>query len=326
MNRFAVVLIAMLVVAAAGCSDRRTVQKSETIMGTTVTITVVASSAEQGEAAIEAGLAEIRRLDAMMSLYKETSEITQVNRAAGKKPVKVSPEMIEVVENAVKVSAASDGVFDVTIGPLAVLWQMRLKEGRVPTEEEIAGVRPLVNYRNIRVDRKASTIFLKRPGMIMDLGGMKGYIADRAAGAVKRRGVNNALIALAGDIWALGHREDGKPWRIGVQHPRDKEKTLTVLELSDRYVCTSGDYERYVIREKKRYHHIIDPRTGKPSTGVISTTLIGDRGALIDPLAKVPFILGAEKGMDLIRKFEAEAIIVDEQGNVTNTGGIVLAP
>jgi thiamine biosynthesis lipoprotein len=259
-----------------------------------------------------------------MSIYKDTSEITQVNRAAGKGPVRVSTEMIEVVENAVKVSTISDGVFDATIGPLAVLWQMRLKEGKVPTDEEIAGIRPLVNYRNILVDRKASTIFLKKQGMIMDLGGMKGYIADRVAGVMKQRGINNALIAIAGDIWALGHREDGKPWRVGVQHPRDKEKILTVLELSDRYVCTSGDYERYVIREKKRYHHIIDPRTGKPSTGVISATLIGDRGALIDPLAKVPFILGASKGMDIIRKYGAEALIVDEQGTVTHTEGIVL--
>ena len=275
-------------------------------------------------AAIEAGMAEVRRFDAMMSLYKNDSEITKINLAAGKQPVRVSPEMIEIVEKAAEISQRSGGVFDVTIGPLVVLWQMRLKEGKVPTDGEIAGVRRLVNYRNIVVDRKASTIFLKREGMIMDLGGMKGYIADQVAGLFKRRGISNALIALAGDIWALGHREDGKPWRIGVQHPREKDKTLAVLELSDRYVCTSGDYERFVIKEKKRYHHIIDPRTGKPSTGVISVTLVGERGALIDPLAKVPFILGVEKGLGLVREYGAEAIIVDDQGKVTSTPGIVL--
>src|SRR5512137_1739035 len=142
-------------------------------MGTTVSITVVAPTAEEGRAAIEAGMAEVRRLDAMMSLYKETSEITKVNAAAGKRPVRVSPEMIEVVEQAVKASDLSDGVFDITIGPLVVLWQMRLKEGSVPTDKEIAGVRPLVNYRNIVIDRKASTLFLRKQGMIMDLGGMK---------------------------------------------------------------------------------------------------------------------------------------------------------
>ncbi len=317
-----ILLILPALMLFAGCARARTVQKSETIMGTEVTITVVALSPEEGESVIDAGMAELRRLDAMMSLYKDTSEITKVNLAAGKGPVHVSPEMIEVVEHAMEVSRLSDGVFDVTIGPLVVLWQMRLKEGKVPADDEIARVRPLVNFRNIVVDRKASTIFLKKTGMIMDFGGMKGYMADRVADLFRKRGIRNAVIAVAGDIWALGRREDGSPWRIGVQHPREHDKTLTVLELSDKYVSTSGDYERFVIREKKRYHHIIDPRTGKPSAGVISATLIGDKGAFIDPLTKIPFILGPEKGMKIVRKFGAAAIIVDEQGKVFMTEGI----
>jgi thiamine biosynthesis lipoprotein len=269
-------------------------------------------------------MAEFRRLDAMMSLYRDGSEISKVNLAAGKGPVKVSPEMIEVVERAAEISKLSGGVFDVTVGPLVVLWQMRLKEGAVPTDDEIARVRPLVNYRNVIVDRKASTLFLKRKGMILDLGGMKGYLADRVADLFRSRGITNAVIAIAGDIWVMGRREDGAPWRIGVQHPRDHDRTLTVLELSDKYICTSGDYERFVIKGKKRYHHIIDPRTGRPSEGTISVTLIGDRGSLIDPLAKVPFILGAEKGLQFVKKLGAEAIIVDDQGRVTTTAGISL--
>jgi len=315
-------LMILMVALLAGCSRTRTVQKTETIMGTDVTITVVARSTEEGEAAIEAGMAELRRLDAMMSLYKDTSEITKVNLAAGKEPVKVSPEMIEVVEQAAEISRLSDGVFDVTIGPLVVLWQMRLKEGKVPTNDEIARVRPLVNYRNIVVDKKASTIFLKKTGMIMDFGGMKGYTADRVVDLFRKRGIKDAIIAVAGDIWVLGHRDDGSPWRIGVQHPREHDKTLSVLDLSDKYVSTSGDYERFVIKEKKRYHHIIDPRTGKPSKGVISVTLVGDKGALIDPLAKVPFILGPEEGMKIVKKLGAEAIIVNEEGKVYLTDGI----
>lgn len=317
-----------LLLFSFGCARQRTVQKTESIMGTDITITVVARTAEEGEAAIDAGMAELRRLDAMMSLYKDTSEITKVNLAAGKEAVKVSPEMIEAVESAVKVSEITGGVFDITIGPLVVLWQMRLKEGKVPTDEEIARVRPLVNYRNISVDRKNSTIFLRKRGMIMDLGGMKGYTADRAAAVIRKRGVTNAVVAVAGDIWVMGHREDGKPWRIGVQHPREKDKTLAVLDLSNKYISTSGDYERFVIRENKRYHHIIDPRTGKPSRGVISATLIGDKGALIDPLTKAPFILGPEEGLKIVKKLGAEAIIVDEQGTIFMTDGIknMLAP
>jgi len=321
MKRAAITVLA-LILLATGCSKTRTMQKTESIMGTDVTITVVARSYEEGETAIEAGMAELRRLDAMMSLYKDDSEITRVNLAAGKSPVKVSPEMIEVVEHAAEISKLSGGAFDVTIGPLVVLWQMRLKEGKTPTDEEIARVRPLVNYLDIVIDKKASTIFLKKPGMIMDFGGMKGYTADRVASLFKKRGINNAIIAVAGDIWVLGHREDGKPWRIGVQHPRDHDKTLAVLELSDKYISTSGDYERFVIKENKRYHHIIDPRTGKPSTGTISATLIGDEGATIDPLTKVPFILGPEYGMKIVKNLGAEAIIVDDHGKVFVTDGI----
>ncbi len=315
-------LIIALLAIVTGCSRPVTVQKTESIMGTDVTITVVAPSSREGEAAIDAGMAELKRLDAMMSLYKDTSELTAVNLAAGKNPVRVSPEMIEVVERATAISKLAGGVFDVTVGPLVVLWQIKLKEGSIPTDSEIARVRPLVNYRNIIIDKKASTIFLKKSGMIMDFGGMKGYTADRAADILRKRGINNAIIAVAGDIWVLGHREDGKPWRIGVQHPREHDKTLTVLDLSDKYISTSGDYERFVIKEKKRYHHIIDPRTGKPSKGVISATLIGDKGSVIDPLAKVPFILGPDEGMKIVKKVGAEAIIVDDTGKIYMTDGV----
>jgi thiamine biosynthesis lipoprotein len=323
MKRFAIILVAfILLVPGCARSGFKTVQKTEPIMGTDVTITVVARSEKEGEASIDAGMAELRRLDAMMSLYKDTSEITRVNRAAGKNPVKVSPEMIEVVERAVEVSRLTGGVFDVTVGPLVVLWQMRLKEGKVPTDQEIARVRPLVNYNNIIIDKKASTLFLKKPGMIMDLGGIKGYMTDRAADAVRKQGIQDGIIAVAGDIRVMGKRDDGSLWRIGVQHPREPDKVLAVLDLSNKYISTSGDYERYKIIQKKRYHHIIDPRTGRPSQGVISVTLIGDRGSLIDPLAKAPFILGPTEGLKIVSKAGAEAIIVDDQGKIYMTDGV----
>lgn len=324
MKRFTCVVL-LLAAVAVNCDRSRTVQRTEVMMGTNVTITVAGPTREAGEAAIDAGLNELRRLDAMMSLYRDGSEITRVNLAAGREPVKVSSEMIEVVEQAAKISRLSGGVFDVTIGPLVVLWQMRLKEGTVPTDEEISRVRRLVDYRNVVVDRQASTLFLRKKGMILDLGGMKGYLADRVADLFRKRGIKNAVIAIAGDIWVLGRREDGTAWKIGVQHPREHDRTLTVLELADKYICTSGDYERFVIRGKKRYHHIIDPRTGRPSEGTISVTLIGDRGSLIDPLAKVPFILGPEKGLHFVKELGAEAIIVDDQGRVTTTPGITLS-
>jgi len=307
----------------AGCSGHKTVQKTETIMGTQVSITVVAKTEQEGEAAIDAAMAEVRRFDRMMSLYKDDSEITRVNLAAGKGPVEVSPEMIEIVEAARKISELTDGAFDVTVGPLVVLWQMRLKEGAAPTETEIESIKNRVGYRNIITDKKASTLFLMKPGMIMDFGGCaKGYVADRVAELLKGRGIDNAIVALAGDIRVMGHRPDGSSWRIGVQHPRDSAKTLTVLELSDKFISTSGDYERYQIVHRKRYHHILDPRTGKPSEGMESVTLVGDRGSDGDPLATALFILGPKQGRKIVKKLGYNAIFVDDKGRVVMTDGI----
>jgi len=307
----------------AGCSGPKTVQKTETIMGTQVSITVVAKTEQEGEAAIDAAMAEVRRFDRMMSLYKDDSEITRVNLAAGKGPVEVSPEMIEMVEAARKISELTEGAFDVTVGPLVVLWQMRLKEGAAPTETEIESIKNRVGYRNIITDKKASTLFLMKPGMIMDFGGCaKGYVADRVAELLKGRGIDNAIVALAGDIRVMGHRPDGSSWRIGVQHPRDSAKTLTVLELSDKFISTSGDYERYQIVHRKRYHHILDPRTGKPSEGMESVTLVGDRGSDGDPLATALFILGPKQGRKIVKKLGYNAIFVDDKGRVVMTDGI----
>ena len=315
------VLIFILLVT--GCSGPKTAQKTETIMGTQVSITVVAKTGKEVEAAIDAAMAEARRFDRMMSLYKDDSELTRVNMAAGKDPVTVSPEMIEMEEAARKISELTDGAFDVTVGPLVVLWQMRLKEGKAPTETEIERIRSRVGYRNIIVDKKASTLFLKKPGMIMDFGACaKGYVADKVAELLKGRGIDNAIVALAGDIRVMGHRPDGSSWRIGVQHPRDPTKTLPVLELSDKYISTSGDYERYQIVHRKRYHHILDPRTGKPSEGMESVTLVGDRGSDGDPLATALFILGPKQGRKIVKKLGYNAIFVDDRGRVVMTDGI----
>lgn len=309
----------------SGCNRFKTVQKTESIMGTEVTITVVAASESDAGAAVDAGMAEIRRFDRMMSLYKNDSEITKVNMAAGKAPVKVSPEMIEVVEAANRVSRLTDGAFDITVGPLVVLWQMRLKEGRAPAEKEIENIKPLVNYRNIVIDRKASTLFLKKKNMIMDLGGAaKGYAADKTAELLARRGIRNGIIAIAGDIRVMGLRPDGSPWHIGVQHPREKDKTLTVLKLSDKSISTSGDYERFQIVGKKRYHHIIDPRTGKPSEGMISVTLIGDSGSLVDPLTTALFVVGKDRAMKLAKELGCELIAEDSSDDISMTPGVSL--
>lgn len=321
MNRTLTILVAaFLLTISAGCDRTRTWQKEETIMGTVVRITVVGKDAGQAADAVEAAFEEIRRLDRMMSLYKDESEITALNMAAGGRPVRVSAEMLEVMEHAASVSKLTQGAFDATAGPLIVLWQLHTREGTVPTEREIERIRAITGWRDVVIDKKRSTVFLRKKGMIVDLGGIaKGYAADRAAAVLRSRGIENGIVAVAGDIRVMGRRPDKSPWRIAVQHPREPEKTLTVLELTDTFISTSGDYERFTIVNNKRYHHIIDPRTGRPSKGVISATIIGDRGVVVDPLTTAVFILGPEKGMALVKKLGYDAIVVDEDGRLMST-------
>lgn len=321
----ALAIFFFVLLSACAKEDTMIFKKTEIIMGTEVSVTVVARSAEEGEKAIDAALEEVRRLDRMMSLYKDDNEITKINMAAGRKPVRVSPEIIEVVEAAERVSRLTRGAFDITVGPLVVLWQMRLKEGRVPSQKEIEAVMPRVGYRNIKIDRHKSEIFLEKPGMIIDLGGVaKGYAADRAASVLAGHGIRDAVIAIAGDIRVMGRRPGGEPWRIGIQHPREKDRLLGVLNLSDISVSTSGGYERFMIVGKERYHHIIDPRTGMPAEGMESVTIIGSEGAIIDPLTTALFILGQKEGMNLVKKLGYEAVFVDSNGTVLSTEGIKL--
>lgn len=323
MNKLALFLALLL--AATGCVDSRskTMQKTERIMGTQVTVTVVAADRARGNAAIDAALAEVRRLDEMMSLYKGTSEINRVNSAAGKHPETVSPEMIEVAEVAAQISELTGGAFDITIGPLVLLWQNRLRENKTPADPELAVAAQRVGYKNIVINKQASTLFLRKPGMLLDFGGVaKGYAADKAAQVLRKHGIENGIVALAGDIRVMGRRPDNSPWRITVQHPREQGKTLAVLELSNKVVSTSGDYARFTIVQNKRYHHILDPRTGKPSQGMASVTLVGDNGALVDPLTTAIYILGMEKGLRLVNKLGLEAVLADDSGRIVMTDGM----
>lgn len=322
MKRF-VVSIALLLVFP-GCADSRlkTMQKTERIMGTQVTVTVVAQDRAAGNAAIDAALAEVKRLDAMMSLYQESSEIRRVNSAAGKHPVIVSPEMIEVVEAAAQISELAGGAFDITIGPLVLLWQNRLRENRTPAATELAAAAQRVGYKNSVINKQASTLFLKKPGMMLDFGGVaKGYAADKAAAVLRKHGIENGIVAVAGDIRVMGRRPDNSPWRITVQHPRELSKSLAVLALSDRFISTSGDYERFQIVQNKRFQHIVDPRTGRPSQGIISATLIGANGAHTDALTTAIFVLGMEKGLRLVNKLGLEAVLADDSGRIVMTDG-----
>lgn len=294
-------------------------KESRFVMGTIVGISVVAADKDRADAAIKAAYAELERLEKMMSVQMPSSVVSEINRSAGIKPVKVPPEVLEVLVKAQEIYRQSKGLFAVTVGPLVNLWGVEVKGHYVPSSSELSSVLALCNFDDLEIDSGRETVFLKKTGMAIDLGGIaKGYAADRAIDVLKTNGVSRAIVAVAGDIRALGSRPDGTPWRIGVQHPRKNDALLTTLDLSDRAVSTAGDYERFFIKDNIRYHHILNPKTGLPASECRSATVIAPRGLIADPLSTTLFLLGPADGMALIESMnDIDAIIVDKNGQVT---------
>lgn len=315
-------LIGTLLLSA--CTARpETHRRTQLIMGTNVEITAVSRNAEMAEDAITAGFEEIRRLDRLLSTYKESSEISRINRSAGNKPVAVSPEVLNLIREAVKVADMTGGGFNIAIGPAIALWGVS-ENPRIPSGGELEAVRPLVDYRNIRVDDQSRTVYLPKAGMRIDLGGIgKGYAADRAEAVMRRHGVSNGIVAVAGDLKVFGKRADGQPFRIAIRHPRRDAAPLASLPLADEGVSTSGDYERYFVKDGVRYHHIIDPETLRPARRSQSVTVVSKEAVLTDALSTGIFVLGPEKGMALIERLpDTEGVIVDAEGRIMVSSGL----
>lgn len=299
------------------------VTKTEFMMDTVITITAYGPGAEK---AVDAAMAEMRRIADLMNAEDPASEVSRINQSAGTKPVKVSEETFALLQLAQRYSELSGGAFDVTVRPLVVLWGIGKKDKFVPGAAAIARARDLVNWRDLVLDPAARTVFLKRTGMGIDLGGVaKGYAADRARDVLRAHGIRSGLIDAGGNIWALGRRPDAKPWRIGIKNPRPEHggDLLAVVPSEDLTLVTSGDYERYFIKDGVRYHHIFDPRTGRPAQGTISATIIGKNSAEADILSTTVFVLGPEKGLELIRALgDLEAVVVTPAERIVSAGNL----
>ncbi|MGB8450786.1 MAG: FAD:protein FMN transferase [Anaerocolumna sp.] len=290
------------------------------------TIMDIKAYGPKASAAIEAAYKRIDEIEQMASTSIETSDISKINLASGKEYVKVHPEIIKMIKTAVTYSGLSDGTFDITVGPLIKLWGIGTPEEKVPAEAEINEVLPLVGYKNISINEADSSIKLLKEGMSIDLGGIaKGYAADETIKILKNYGVKNAIISLGGSsIYTMGQKPDGSLWAVAVQHPRKAEdkKYTCIIHMPEQALSTSGDYERYFIKDGKRYHHILNPFTGYPAdAGVMSDTIvidsnISDCNMLADILTKVTFVFGIEKGfkiIDNIQGVECMAISTDNK-------------
>jgi thiamine biosynthesis lipoprotein len=320
-------------------------RKSKILMDTLVTITVVSNSEDIAEKAIDSAFSEIEKLEKLTDFFLPESELSIINKNAGITEVKVSPDILDILEKALWVSEKTKGAFDVTIGPVIRLYDFYKKIK--PEQATIKKNLPLVNYKALIIDRNKSTIFLKKKGMLIDLGGIaKGYAADKAVETLERNGIRSGLVSVAGDIRAFGLKPDKKPWKIGIRSPRipathlipplprwgkrgvkeDKEgfpdDIMATIELRDMAISTSGDYERFFILDGKRYHHLLSPKTGYPAEGCQSVSVITKKGVFSDAFATGVFILGPEKGMKVLEEMGFDGVIVDSQGKVHITPGI----
>ena len=294
-------------------------------MGSEVHLTAWTDDEPRAVRAFERAFDEFDRLDRLLSVWKEGSDVLRVNAEAGHAAVKVGPETLEVLRVARQASEWTGGKFDVTFGALSGLWKFdHDQDNQIPRSEDIRRQLPLIDYQAVEVDVDAAMVFLRRAGMRLHLGGIgKGYAVDRAAAILRADGITDFLIQSGGDLYASGDRGD-RPWRSGIRDPRGPaDRIFAAMNVRDETFSTSGDYERYFIRDGRRYHHILDPDKGQPAQGCRSVTIVAKQAVLADALSTGVFVLGPQAGMALIEKLPGvEGVIVSDRNTVLVSSGL----
>jgi thiamine biosynthesis lipoprotein len=290
------------------------VRRARPLMGTLVGVTVRGPDRDSLEHAIRGVFAEMERLEAILSEWRPDSAVSRVNQSAGKAPVRVPVELVEVMEMADQTSRATEGSFDSTWAALSPLWRLDAPDFCLPAADAVAAARRLVDYRDVVLDVQARTLFLKRSGMRLGLGGIaKAYIAERAADLAAASGAHHILIDAGGDVVARGRNRE-RPWTVGIRDPRSASRLLATLALDHEVVATSGDYEHFVDIDGHRYHHLLDPRTGWPASASRSATVVAPNGAVAEALSTALFVLGPP-GLAILSGFaQTAALLVDGQG------------
>ena len=288
------------------------------MLGSPLEMTVVAKDTVDGNYYIDLAIAEVKRVENLISDWIPTTQISQVNQNAGIKAVKVDKEVYELVERAIKVSQITSGAFDISYASMDKIWKFDGSMKVMPTEGAIKKSVSKIGYKNIILDPKEQTIFLKNVGMKLGLGGIgQGYIADKVKELLFSKGCTSGIVNVSGDINAWGKQPDGKPWTVGIVNPLNKNKIFTTFPLENNAVETSGSYEKYVVFNGIRYSHIIDPRTGYPAQGVVSVSVFAKQTEIADALATGIFVLGVDVGLDLVNQLKGiECIIVDDKGKI----------
>src|ERR1700683_3450228 len=326
MNTRLCCLLAVLIAALALAppASAAWLDREEAIMGTRVYVQLWADDPDKGDAAIAAVMADMRRIDNLMSHYKPDSQLSQINAHANTEPVQVDKELFDLIKLSTHYSQITDGAFDITYASVGYLYNYPAHIR--PTEAQIKAALPAVNWRNMRFDDAHHTIRFEHPGMRIDLVGIgKGYAVDRGIEILKAHGIHHALVTAGGDSRFIGDHM-GRPWLSAIANPDDPHnplKVVTRIPISDAAVSTSGDYERYFDENGVRYHHIIDPRTGHSASKVRSATIIGPTATQTDGMSKTAFVLGPEKAMEIINRMpEYDAVFVTPDGHMLYSNGL----
>jgi|SRR5882724_2234967 len=289
------------------------------LMGNQFEISVVASDEKWALERILAGVTEIQRIEHLLTTFDEGSETNLINQNAGIGPVRVSRETFDLIQRSIRISAITGGAFDITYGSADKrLWNFDTNMQQLPDRKLAKETVRLINYRNILLDKDNITIFLKDKGMRIGFGGIgKGYAAEMAKAVMRRSGVDSGIVNASGDLTAWGYQPGGAPWTIGISDPGSPQKAMSFLDITDMALATSGNYEKYVLIDGKRYSHTIDPRTGMPVTGIKSVTIICPNAEIADAMATPVMIMGVKAGLHMINQIDnLEAIIIDDHDKV----------
>ncbi len=298
------------------------------LMGNRFEITVVVDDPQKGEALIQKAIDEIKRIEKLLTTFNEESETNLINANAGIAPVKVSKEIIQLIARSIKISLLTQGAFDISYGSIdKKLWNFDTNLKSLPDAETAKKSVRLINYRNIIIDEEKCTVFLTQIGMRIGFGGIgKGYAAEKAKQILLSEGVENGIVNASGDLTTWGHQPDGKPWTVGIAHPDMADTPFSYLNITNKAIATSGNYEKYAIINGKKYSHTIDPRTGLPVTGIKSVTIICNNAEMADALATPVTIMGIEAGLFLINQLIGiGCVIIDDNNKVFTSKNIHLS-
>jgi thiamine biosynthesis lipoprotein len=294
------------------------------MLGSPFEMTVVSKDTIQGNIFIDMAVAEVKRIENLISDWIPTTQISQVSKNSGIQPVKVDKEVYDLVERAIKVSQLTSGAFDISYASMDKIWKFDGSMKAMPTPEAIKQSVARIGYQKIVLDAKAQTIYLKEKGMKLGLGGIgQGYIADKIKDLLLSKGCTSGIVNVSGDINAWGYQTTGKPWTVAIVNPMNKSKVFATFPLENSAVETSGSYEKYVVFDGKRYSHIIDPRTGYPAQGVVSVSVFAKQTEIADALATGIFVLGVDVGLNLVNQLKGiGCIIVDDKGEIHTSKNI----